>query len=407
MRKLFGGKVNRKNGALRRLASRLGGSGRVLLLAAVTLGALLAAGKLSFALAVNMDGDLLGYVSSREELDGIVDRVEHSVSDALGRAWSPEELTTYVALRAGSDTEDAVADRLLASVPELRELQVVYVDGEAVCAFEEREQAAEALKSLASRYVREDTEKIRFLEEVVVASAVVDARLLADAEEALAAAVTVETRGSVTVTKQIPCAVEEISDSRLYAAEGYVRRVGQDGEESVKYGTVYQNGRLPRCVERDRVHQEPVDEVVIVGTRVHRSTGSYIWPVESAWLSSFFGPRTGFGSSDHQGVDIASDAGTPIMASDGGVVLFAEDYFGYGLLVKIQHENGDVTYYAHCSAILVSEGESVKQGETIALMGCTGVASGNHCHFEFHPGGGEAADPMDYLPACPYPILEE
>ena len=47
----------------------------------------------------------------------------------------------------------------------------------------------------------------------------------------------------------------------------------------------------------------------------------------------------------------------------------------------------------------------VEQGEVIGLMGCTGVASGNHCHFEFHPGGGDAVNPMNYLPEMPYPIL--
>jgi murein DD-endopeptidase MepM/ murein hydrolase activator NlpD len=105
-------------------------------------------------------------------------------------------------------------------------------------------------------------------------------------------------------------------------------------------------------------------------------------------------------------VDIANDLGTPILAADGGVVFFAEDDGGgYGLLVKIQHDNGGVTYYAHCSKLYVQEGDVVSQGDVIAEIGSTGQASGNHCHFELHPGGGEAADPMKYLPACPYPRL--
>ena len=87
------------------------------------------------------------------------------------------------------------------------------------------------------------------------------------------------------------------------------------------------------------------------------------------------------------------------------MVIFADTYNGYGLLIKIQHENGDITFYAHNSQNLVKEGDYVEQGEVIALMGCTGVASGNHVHFEVHPGGGEADDPMDYLPECPFPFL--
>ena len=407
MRKVFVEKRKMDRGALHRLISRLKAGGHVLLLAVLVLGALVAAGRLNFAVAVHMDGDLLGYAANREELSGIVDRVETSVSDALGRPWVPEELTTYVALRPSADSGEELAERMIASVPELRQLQVVYVDGEAVCAYETRAEAARALEDLAESYTRQETEKVRFLEEVVVAAAVVDDRLLLSADELLAGAVTVETRDSVTVTKTIPCTVHEIEDNRLFQDEGYVECAGQDGAESVKYDTVCLNGQMTQCREISRVRQEPVTEIVVVGTQVHRSTGDYIWPVESGWLSSPFGLRSGFGSSNHQGVDIANDAGTAIMAADGGVVLFADDYFGFGLLVKIQHENGDVTYYAHCSELLVSEGERVAQGQVIALIGCTGVASGNHCHFEVHPGGGDAADPMDYLPPCPYPVLEE
>ena len=80
---------NKRSFALRRLASKLSGSGRVVLLAAVCLAVLMAAGKLNFALAVNMDGDLLGYVNSRQEYDEMVSRVEQSVSDALGWDWQP------------------------------------------------------------------------------------------------------------------------------------------------------------------------------------------------------------------------------------------------------------------------------------------------------------------------------
>jgi Membrane proteins related to metalloendopeptidases len=404
--KLFGGKVNRKSASMRRLASRLAGVGRILLLAAVCLAVLMASGKLSFALAVNLDGDLLGYVHDREALDTMVSRLETTVSDALGRSWSPD-VTTYVTL---SDPEQKLADqelaeRVLAAVPELGELQVVYVDGEAVCAYEDGAEASAALEALAAAYPAGENGKVGFAQEVVVAAGTVDVALKQEADRRLAEAVTVETRNNVTVTKTIPCETREVRDSRLYTDESYVQTPGEEGFDTVEYVEVFRNGELEERLELRRIHQEPVTEVQVVGTREHHSTGTYIWPVEDGWLSSFFGPRTGIGSSDHKGVDIANNSGTPVLASDGGVVLFADEYGGYGLLIKIQHENGDVTYYAHESYILVNEGDVVEQGEVIGLMGCTGVASGNHCHFEFHPGGGEAANPMNYLPEMPYPIL--
>ncbi|MGC8141051.1 hypothetical protein ACP3W2_26845, partial [Salmonella enterica] len=80
--------------------------------------------------AVSLDGDLLGYVHDREALDSMVSRLETTVSDALGRTWSPE-VTTYVALSApdGKLEDEELAEKVLATVPELSELQVIYVDG--------------------------------------------------------------------------------------------------------------------------------------------------------------------------------------------------------------------------------------------------------------------------------------
>lgn len=405
MRKRTERKVNRRNSAFRRLTSRLGGSGRVLLLAAVCLAVLLAAGKLNFALAVNMDGDLLGYVNSRQEYDELVSRLEQSVSDALGRDWQPE-LTTYVAL-ASDRSEAKVAEKLIASVAdEARELQVVYVDGSAVCAYESREAAAAALEKLAAAYTRETTESTRFLEEIVIAAGIVDARMTENADESLAKAVTVETTRQFTASTVLLHPVETVVEESLYEDEFYVLTPGQDGSEYMEYLASYQNGSMVSCEETLHLREEPVSEVRVVGSRTHHSEGNYIWPIESGWITSYFGHRhAGIGSSDHQGVDLANDSGTPIMAADGGVVIFADTYNGYGLLVQIQHENGDVTYYAHNSRNLVKEGDVVNQGDIIALMGCTGVASGNHVHFEVHPAGGPADDPMDYLPECPFPYL--
>jgi murein DD-endopeptidase MepM/ murein hydrolase activator NlpD len=80
------------------------------------------------------------------------------------------------------------------------------------------------------------------------------------------------------------------------------------------------------------------------------------------------------------------------------VVTFAGYYKGYGNLVKIRHENGDVTCYAHNSKLLVGVGDRVLQGQRIAEMGRTGIASANHCHFELRPKGGDPVDPEEYLP---------
>ena len=123
---------------------------------------------------------------------------------------------------------------------------------------------------------------------------------------------------------------------------------------------------------------------------------------EQGRITSPFGSRvdpvTGAIGAFHEGVDIADDYGTPIVATAAGVVTFA-GYTdgGYGNLVEIDHGNGFVTRYGHNSAVLVTVGMSVKQGQTIALMGSTGKSTGAHVHYEVRLNG-SPTDPMIFLP---------
>ena len=124
-----------------------------------------------------------------------------------------------------------------------------------------------------------------------------------------------------------------------------------------------------------------------------------IWPVAGP-ISSYYGYRTspgGIGSTNHEGVDIAGDYGTPISATAAGTVTQAGWVGGYGYLVEVKHADGIVTRYGHNSAVLVYEGQHVDQGSMIALMGSTGNSTGPHCHYEVRIHG-EAVDPMYFLP---------
>lgn len=130
------------------------------------------------------------------------------------------------------------------------------------------------------------------------------------------------------------------------------------------------------------------------------STVPSIWPAKGEITSPFgyrIDPVYG-GGAFHEGVDIANDMGTPIVATASGVVSFAGPTSGgYGNLVEIDHGNGIVTRYGHTSVILVHAGQHVNQGETIALMGSTGKSTGSHVHYEVDVNG-QATDPMVFLP---------
>ncbi|WP_313559156.1 M23 family metallopeptidase, partial [Ruminiclostridium cellobioparum] len=98
----------------------------------------------------------------------------------------------------------------------------------------------------------------------------------------------------------------------------------------------------------------------------------------------------------HDGIDIDCDMGTIIYAADSGVVSFTGVSGGYGNLIKIKHANGNVTYYAHLSKILVSENTQVTKGQIIGLAGSTGLSTGPHLHFEVRINN-EPVDPSPYL----------
>ena len=127
-------------------------------------------------------------------------------------------------------------------------------------------------------------------------------------------------------------------------------------------------------------------------------SGALNWPI-SGPITSPFGwrvhPITG-ASRFHSGIDIGGDYGDTIHAAGAGIVSYAGWISGYGYAVIIDHGGGISTLYGHNQALLVSEGQSVSQGQAIAECGSTGNSTGPHCHFEVRVDG-EPVDPMGYL----------
>lgn len=128
----------------------------------------------------------------------------------------------------------------------------------------------------------------------------------------------------------------------------------------------------------------------------------FTWPVPGFnRITSQFGmrmhPILGY-EKLHDGTDISGAGinGTPILAAYSGTVVLAQSYWGYGNCVKIDHGGGVVTLYAHASAILVSVGQQVNAGDTIALVGSTGNSTGPHLHFSLIIKG-EFVNPLDYV----------
>ena len=122
-------------------------------------------------------------------------------------------------------------------------------------------------------------------------------------------------------------------------------------------------------------------------------------PVKSGWMSSYFGRRTDPFTgkpANHRGVDFAGKAGSEVVAVADGVVTWSSSRYGFGKLVEINHGNGYATRYAHNSENLVSVGQEVRKGQTVALMGDTGRATGPNLHFEVLRNG-KRVNPVTFI----------
>lgn len=125
-----------------------------------------------------------------------------------------------------------------------------------------------------------------------------------------------------------------------------------------------------------------------------RGGGRFIWPVNGPITSPFCERRAW--ESCHPGIDIGVPAGTPIRAAGSGSVVIAGWVSGYGNYTCIDHGGGISTCYGHQSAIHVSVGQRVTQGQVIGLVGCTGLCFGDHLHFEVRINGA-VTNPLNYL----------
>lgn len=151
-----------------------------------------------------------------------------------------------------------------------------------------------------------------------------------------------------------------------------------------------------------REYQLFVLEEVLRSRILHEEVHPAGRPVEKGWISSYYGYRNSpwDGKREfHKGLDIAAKNGSDIVAVAGGVVTWADKRWGYGNLVEINHGNGYVTRYAHCSDLLVKEGEAVKKGQVVALIGSTGRSTGPHVHFEVLKHG-KQVNPLDFIYAA-------
>ncbi|HJD22383.1 MAG TPA: peptidoglycan DD-metalloendopeptidase family protein [Candidatus Gemmiger faecigallinarum] len=208
----------------------------------------------------------------------------------------------------------------------------------------------------------------------------------------------VEVIRRLSVPEDVQYNTIEIESDEYDLGEEIVIQEGQLGLQEVTQDVTYINGEVTAVSIVDITTViEPVPEQVIVGTHVESNmvaqTGdaTFLWPVPdysgvSRWIEN-----------GRPAADITAAFGSSILAAAGGTVVTAENNATYGNYIVIDHGNGWQTLYAHMSGFAVAAGQQVSQGELIGYVGRTGVATGNHCHFEMYYNG-TPVSARDYFP---------
>jgi len=176
-------------------------------------------------------------------------------------------------------------------------------------------------------------------------------------------------------------------------------------EEPVAVGS---NVATPELVEsmqaladqlNNREAQLGVLETVLMGQNLKDRVYPQGRPVNSGWISSYFGKRTDPFTgkpANHTGIDFAGKLGDPVAAVADGVVTWSAARYGYGVMVEINHGNGYSTRYAHNAENLVVVGDEVRKGQAVARMGETGRATGPNLHFEVLKNG-RRVNPVSFI----------
>ena len=375
----------------------------------LTLAVILIHTQIGFAVYYN--GEQIGSTNSMKQVAASVTGAEEQLREIFGCDYCLDDaISVSPDLGISDDDSESIQNAILNEIDGVAKMFVIEVNGIPVGASDDSAVLEGVLNDVLDDYATELTTSVSFVDTVMVTSRFINADIPQEPSEIRSmldpqntsspCSLTVRNTEQEQYAQTIAYDVAYYDDDTVYEGSTEVVTAGVDGEELITEKTIYINGETQSSqIVSTVVTLEPVTELVAVGTAERPKTASfdfYIWPAQGV-LTSGFGPRTGFGSSNHQGIDIAGFYGDDIIAADGGEVILADWYYGYGLLVQILHDNGDITYYGHCSELLVQQGERVYQGQVIAHMGETGVASGVHLHFEIRKDG-EPVDPEGYLP---------
>lgn len=364
----------------------------------------------NFALALEYDGEELGYIADEGTYMSAAATVESLVvdeNDSFAVDMTPK-LTLSVVSPDDVLDEQAVCDAILVQVGDAVEQTTgLYVDGVFRGALDRN-----TLESLMDAILAEKqdptADHVDFFPQIDLVDGLYPVSTVRTQDYMKTYLKTLSIQSVRYQTKTETLAYTTVVEQNTSQPLGYeiIKTRGKNGKHKVTEEIITVNGKEQyRSVISTEVIYAPVNQVIVVGAQKYSenatpgdgiATGTFIWPLPyTKVISSPFASRWG---SFHGAIDISNGStnGKPIIASDGGTVIEAQYHSSYGYYVLIDHGNGYKTRYAHCSKLMVEAGQKVAQGEYIGNVGNTGYSFGAHLHFEIIKNG-QLVDPLDYV----------
>lgn len=360
----------------------------------------------SVAIHIKLGEKEIGDLPSEKVYYEILSDVKEEIYNTADIEFEPsgELSVNRVLIGKGEYTNaEVVKEKLKSTSEEMIPAWAVSVDKNTVFALSTQPEALSVLERLKQQYAEENS-TISFASKIEVEKKFVPMQILKTEEEAFAL-LTGENAPEINIrsvsewegNEEIPFETEQQEDASAYEGTVSVLQEGVVGSRYAKYYVEKINGEIVnKKTIKEELLQEPVKQIEAIGTKERPSsvgTGEFARPTSGTFTSSF-GSRWG---RNHNGIDIGAGTGTPVYASDNGTVIYSQyNDGGYGYLIQIDHGNGYVTYYGHCSELLAKVGDVVAKGDLIAKVGNTGRSTGPHLHFEVRKNG-EVQNPENYL----------
>lgn len=358
------------------------------------------------AYKVNYSGSMIATVSRKQQFSDALNIVAEKVcGSGIKTAVKKPEFDIVLTLNNNINSTDEVAAAIISNTDTIINASVLKINGETTLKFE-KETLASLLQNRLNAFADTSSEcKSSFVADIEVDNAYfLESELdkLDKAQEVVNSLdVITEIRQVTEVVVPYKTTVQKSNEHIVGFEEITVS--GVSGVDRITQDIVTLNGEVQSCTDvSSETVIAPVNEIILKGTakslasakqKQTAHSAGFVFPVPNGvWrVSSYYGDGRG-----HKGIDICAKSGTSIFAVADGKVVYSGWKGDYGNCVIIEHSNGMRTLYGHAKQLCCNVGDTVSQGEVIALVGTTGQSSGNHVHFEVIVNG-RNVDPAPYI----------